>query len=106
MRNWISLANTLSEGVDSINTFITAARQLPDMHVDLEPHDDSVHVVWISGSNRAMPRLCELADTHGVALSLVVEVYSQEDGGRLVPYYERCGFEIMSCENGILLTQE
>lgn len=108
MKRWMHLAETLSEAAGAFDAFIMAARHLPDMNVHLEPwpHEGCVFISWIDGSNGAMPRLCKLADEYKVPLKLMVEIYSQRDGGKLVPYYESCGFEITSFDPSGYSTDE
>jgi len=66
---------------------------------DFERVDDStVFLFWLQGSGGVVPYLVNLADQLKVTLTLVVEIYSANHGGRLVPYYQRHGFTIVDSE--------
>jgi GNAT superfamily N-acetyltransferase len=59
---------------------------------------NEVFLAWLSGGNGLVPHVTAIADLYGVTLTLSVEIYSANDGGRLVQYYEKNGFVVIGTD--------
>lgn len=71
--------------------------------VELSPMEGSkaIFVAYLEGMGTGLvPFICQAADQFKVPLILLVDVYSEDDGGKLVRYYERHGFDITGCATG------
>ena len=70
-----------------------------DSRVDFEytsQYPNEVIIGWLQGGGgsgaRTMKKITALADILGVKLGLIVDVHSEDDGGKLIPYYQQFGF--------------
>lgn len=99
MRQYIDIVEGMETPADR---FIREIERHSDRFtIQLEPQDtNEVFISYIEGSKKyrgesIVDLMCAKADELQVKLSLVVDVYAVDDGGKLVPYYESKGFVIV-----------
>lgn len=87
----------LSKGEELIDRY--NADPETDSHVEFHydpAHPNELIISWLEGHGgsgaRTMRKITALADKLRVKLALMVEVHSEDDGGKLVPYYRQFGF--------------
>lgn len=97
MRDLIILCEAVISPAEMFIKTMKANQRFRNCQFEIE-NSTTVFLFWLEGGNGLVPFLTNVADNFGVTLTLSVDVHGRNDGGKLVSYYMKNGFEIISSD--------